>query len=81
MKKNILSYIVAGIFVFFIVYFGASLIIDHINENNSTDEGGSPSIGNDPSVEITEIKYTFYRIQLYYGPNDKWMAMAGLMNL
>ena len=58
MKKNILSYIVAGIFVFFIVYFGASLIIDHINENNSTDEGGSPSIGNDPSVEITEIKYT-----------------------
>lgn len=30
---------------------------------------------------ITEIKHTFYGIQLCCGPNDKWVAMVGLMNL
>ena len=45
MKKNILSYIVAGIFIFIIVYFSVDLIKDYIDSRQSSSEPiTSPSI-------------------------------------
>ena len=59
MKKNVITYIIAGIFIFFITYFTADIIIDVIKEHRG-DDSSTPeeSYNPDNSVDVADVVYT-----------------------